>query len=64
MAAIRLKWVYLSSQVSYKDKCRVDLHNIKVIELTPCSENSLELLQSKMAANMAAKTLKYVHISS
>jgi len=31
-------------------------------ELIPRSGNSLKMLQSNMAANMAAKALKYIYI--
>ena len=64
MAANKLKYVYLNSKVSYKEKWGVDFAEFEVRESISCSGNRLEMKMSKMASNMAAKTLKYVYHSS
>ena len=41
-----------------------DLDSLNIKESISSSGSSLEMLQSKMAANMAAHTLKYLYLSS
>src|SRR5688572_28913477 len=64
MAAKTQKYVYIRSEVSYNYKCSVDYNIIKVKESIYRSDNSVQMLLSKMAVNMAAKTQKYVYIRS
>ena len=63
MAAKTLKYVYLGSYISYKDKWGVDLDNIEVAESIPRSVNNIEMYISKMAVNMAAKALNYIYLN-
>jgi len=58
MAAKTLKDLYLISEVCYKDKWGVNFDTFDVKVLTMHSDNIVRMLQSKMAANMATKTLK------
>ena len=66
MAAKTLKdlGLYLSSELSYKDKWGVDFYIFNDKNLITRSDNSVRMLQSKMAANMAAITLKNLYRSS
>ena len=58
MAAKTHKYVYIRSEVSYNYKWSVEYNIIKVKESIYCSDNSVRMLLSKMAVNMAAKTQK------
>jgi len=42
-AAKKLKYVYLKSRVSYKEKWGADFDKIKGRESIPCSDNSLNM---------------------
>src|ERR1043165_1535906 len=64
MAAKTGKHIYTGSQVSYNYTVSVDLNSFKVRESIYRSGNSLGMLPSNMAANMAAKTEKYVYTGS
>ena len=64
MAAKTEKYVYTGSQVSYNNKWSVEYNIFKVNESTYRSGNSVRMILSKMAANMAAKTEKYAYIRS
>ena len=62
MATKSQKYVYNRSQVSYNSKWSVEFNIIKVEESIYRSGNSVGMLLSKMAANMAAKTHKYLYL--
>ena len=64
MAAKTQKYVYIRSEVSYNSKWSVEYNIFKVKESIYRSGNSVRMLLSKMAVNMAAKTQKYVYIRS
>ena len=64
MADKTQKYVYIRSEVSYNYKWSVENNIIKVKESSYRSGNSVQMLLSKMAVNMAAKTQKYVYIRS
>ena len=64
MAANTQKYVYIRSEVSYNNKWSVEYNIFKVKESIYRSGNSVRMLLSKMASNMAAKTQKYVYIRS
>ena len=64
MAAKTQKYVYIRSEVSYNYKWSVEYNIIKIKESSYRSGNSVQMLLSKMAVNMAAKTQKYVYIRS
>ena len=64
MASHEQKYVYIRSEVSYNSKSGVEYNIFKVKEWIYHSGNSVGMLLSKMAANMAAKTHKYVYIRS
>jgi len=56
MATKKLKYVYLSSQCSYKDKWGVDFDDFKVMDSVLRSGNILEIY-FKMAARIYSMTL-------
>ena len=62
MVSKTLKELYLNLQVSYKDTWGVDFDIISAKDMITRSYNSLTKLQSKMAANMSAKMLKYIFV--
>ena len=64
MAVKTQKYVYIRSEVSYNYKWSVEYNIIKVKESIYRSDNSVRMLLSKMAVNVAAKTQKYVYIRS
>ena len=64
MAAKTLKDLYLLSEVSYKNKWGVNFYIFDVKILTTRSDNIARMLQSKMAANMAAKSPKDLYLGS
>ena len=64
MAAKTLKYLYLISEVSNKDKWGVNFDIFDVKVLATRSDNTVRMLQSKMAVNMAAKTPKEINLGS
>ena len=64
MAARTQKYEYIRPEVSYNSKLSVEYNILEVKDSTYRSGNSVGMLLSKMAANMAAKTQKYVYIRS
>ena len=58
MAAKTEKCAYIRSLVSYNNKWSIKFNIIKVKESIYHSDNTVGMLLSKMAANMAAKTQK------
>ena len=64
MAAKTQKYVYFRSEVSYNYSCSVEYNIFKVKKSIYRSGNSVGMLLSKMAANIGAKTQKYVYFRS
>lgn len=57
------KDLYLSSEISYKNKWGDDFDIFNVNDLITRSENSVRILQSNMVINIVATTLKDLYFS-
>ena len=64
MAAKNLNLIYLSSAFRYKEEWSVDLYAIEDVEFKYEKINNNNCIDSKMTANMAAKNLILMYLSS